>query len=281
MSDNGYGASSLLVVGTGIQWAAHTTLAAQAAIRDADRVLFAVTDAWSARWIRELNPRAESLKYPRDGRPRLAIYDEMVDRILLELERSPRVCAAFYGSPSVLARPAHESVRRAREAGHQAAMLPGVSSLDCLFADLGVDPGDGGCQLFEAGDFVRRARRVDSSAHLVLFQIAMAQNRGTFEPAAPSVREGLLAIQELLSSWYSPEHRLVLYEASAHPLCAARTESIALGSLHEATLSEVTTLYVPPRKTAIDSARGRLFSTRHENGVRDECKESDTAGGAT
>jgi precorrin-6B methylase 1 len=265
MSNNGHGASSLVVVGTGIQWAAHATLAAQAAIRDADSVLFAVADAWSARWIRELNPRAESLKYPRDGRPRRAIYDEMVTRIVAELGRSPRVCAAFYGSPSVLARPAHESVRRAREAGHQAAMLPGVSSLDCLFADLGVDPGDGGCQLFEASDFLRRERRIDVGAHLVLFQIAMAQNRGTFSPGAPSVRGGLRAVEERLLTFYPPEHTLVLYEASAHPLTPARKESIRLRSLHEAALSEITTLYVPPRETAIDSAaRATAFNETGE-----------------
>jgi uncharacterized protein YabN with tetrapyrrole methylase and pyrophosphatase domain len=262
MSKNGHGTStgSLLVVGTGIQWAAHATLSAQAAIRDADSVLFAVTDAWTARWIRELNPRTESLKYPRDGRPRLAIYEEMVGRIVAELARFPRVCAAFYGSPSVLARPAHESIRRAREAGFQAAMLPGVSSLDCLFADLGVDPGEGGCQLFEGGDFVRRRRQVDPGAHLVLFQVAMALNPGTFLPDAPSVSDGLRSIQGRLLDWYPADHLLVLYEASAHPLVAPRRESIPLRSLHEATLTEITTLYVPPRAPEIDSAARSVVS---------------------
>jgi hypothetical protein len=248
-----------LVVGTGIKWAAHATLGAQAAIRDADLVLFAVTDAWSARWIRELNPRAESLKYPRDGRARLDIYEEMVTRIVSELACHSKVCAAFYGSPSLFARPAHESIRRAREAGHEATMLPGVSSLDCLFADLGVDPGVGGCQLFDAGDFVRRRRQVDSGAHLVLFQIAMTRNRGTFLPDAPETNDGLRSIQAELLRSYPPDHELCLYEASAHPLVAPRRESIRLGSLHAAELKEITTLYVAPR---VETGRCRVSAER-------------------
>jgi len=31
-------------------------------------------------------------------------------------------------------------------------MLPGISAEDCLFADIGVDPGIYGCQSFEATD---------------------------------------------------------------------------------------------------------------------------------
>jgi hypothetical protein len=33
-------------------------------------------------------------------------------------------------------------------------MLPAVSAEDCLFADLGVDPGAAGCQSHEAADFL-------------------------------------------------------------------------------------------------------------------------------
>ncbi|WP_437898926.1 hypothetical protein [Sorangium sp. So ce124] len=62
-------AGSLIIVGTGIQWGGQMTLAARRAIEQADRVLFAVADPWNARWIRGLNPAAESLPYATGNGP--------------------------------------------------------------------------------------------------------------------------------------------------------------------------------------------------------------------
>ena len=258
--------SMLLVVGTGIQWAAHTTLAAQAAIRDAERVIFAVADAWSARWIRELNPNSESMRYPHDGRRRSEVYEDMAQQVVAELDKYARVCAAFYGSPSLLARPAHESIRKARACGHRASMLPGVSSLDCLFADLGVDPGEGGCVLLEAGEFVRGRRQADRKAHLILFQVAMVSNRGMYSPSDPSIAAGLLLLQRRLMAFYSASQLLILYEASPHPLRTSRCESIRLADLHKARLTELTTLYVAPN----NALRRSRFETTNSTTIADQ-----------
>ena len=79
----------------------------------------------------------------------------MADAIVAEVELGKTVCAVFYGHPGVFARPSHLAIERTRALGHRAEMLPAVSAEDCLFADLGVDPGDG-CQSFEATNFVVR-----------------------------------------------------------------------------------------------------------------------------
>src|SRR6059036_2752839 len=54
-----------------------------------------------------------------------------------------------------------------------ARMLPGISSEDCLFADLGVDPGQNSCQSFEATDFLASRRRFDPSSELILWQVGV------------------------------------------------------------------------------------------------------------
>ncbi len=69
---------SLSFVGTDIQWGGQMTHAARRAIAEADRVLFAVADPWSARWVRSLKPSAESLPYASGQGPRRDIYAEMV-----------------------------------------------------------------------------------------------------------------------------------------------------------------------------------------------------------
>jgi hypothetical protein len=242
---------SLIVVGTGIQWAGQTTLAARRAIEQADRVLFAVADPWAARWVCSLNPGAESLPYPQDGRPRRQIYREMVDRILAELRKGLRVCAVFYGHPGVLTRASHEAVLAARDAGLSALMLPGVSALDCLYADLGVDPGQAGCQIYETTDFLVRGRPFDAYTALVLCQIGAIGNLGTYDLATPESRQrGLAILTEVLGTCFPPEHEVVIYEASTHPLQPPRIERRALSHLPDAVVSEISTLYVPPRGTA-------------------------------
>lgn len=243
MSTNG----SLVVVGIGIQWAGQTTLAAQRAIQRADRVLFAVADAWAARWVRSLNPAAESLPYGQGKTPRRSIYAEMVTRILGEVRKGLKVCAVFYGHPGVLASAAHEAVRQARDEGFSARMLPGVSSVDCLFADLGLDPGRDGLQLFEATDFLIRGREIDARTPLVLCQIGGVGNAGVFDPSdAARIRRGLEALGERLCQTYPAAHEVMIYEAAAHPLASIRLDRVALSALSAAPVDDVSTLYVPP-----------------------------------
>src|SRR3546814_21038374 len=56
-------------------------------------------------------------------------------------------------------------------------MEAGVSAEDCLYADLGIDPGEVGCQHYEASQFMFYHRRIDPSAYLVLWQVGVAGDR--------------------------------------------------------------------------------------------------------
>lgn len=59
----------------------------------------------------------------------------------------------------------------AREEGHAVKMYPGVSALDCLFADLEVDPARLGCAIYEARDLLVRERPLLLSSHVILLQV--------------------------------------------------------------------------------------------------------------
>src|SRR3546814_13260073 len=56
-------------------------------------------------------------------------------------------------------------------------MEAGVSAVDGLDADLGIDPGEVGCQHYEASQFMFYHRRIDPSAYLVLWQVGVAGDR--------------------------------------------------------------------------------------------------------
>lgn len=251
---------SLIVVGIGVQWRGQTTEAATRAIERADCVLFAVTDAWAAAWLRELNANSKSFDYPRDGRYRVEIYDAMVRDILSALHSGHNVCAVFYGSPSWLTQPAHLALRRAREHGFGARLLPGVSSIECLFADLGVDAARGGLTVFEATEYLKLDRPIDPAVQLVLCQVALIDHRRTGDADVERIRSGLKQLQHRLLRAYSRDHEVVVYEASSHPLLAPRIARVALGALADCPVSELSTLYVPP----ITSARRNACSVPFE-----------------
>lgn len=240
---------SLIIVGTGIQLAGHLTLAAQAWIEQADKLLFAVADPITVKWLQTLNATAEALPYhTADHQQRRETYDEMVERILLEVRRGLKVCAVFYGHPGVFTDPAHAAIRQAQREGYQARMLPGISAEACLFADLGVDPGRDGCQSFEATDFLIRRRRFDAYSALILWQIAMIGNLGSYKERRHL--RGLKILTQELKRHYKSDHQVTVYEAAVYPVCEPVIQRMPLVSLPEAQITEVSTLYVPPKAQA-------------------------------
>lgn len=237
---------SLIIVGTGIQWGGQMTLAARRAIEQADRVLFAVADPWNARWIRSLKPTAESMPYATGKGPRRDIYAEMIRRIMAPLREGLRVCAVFYGHPGVFVDPSHDAIRRLKRAGYPARMLPGISTEDCLFADLGVDPGARGCQSFEASDFLLHARRFDPTSGLILWQVGLL-GEASVRPGMTSRVERVRLLVRTLRRSYPARHVVVLYEAAQFPVCDPVIRRVPLSRLASTPLRPVTTMYVPPR----------------------------------
>src|SRR5688572_29213898 len=130
-------AGSLTIVGTGIDIGSHLTPQARFAFEYADEALYLVADPVAVAFLEDINPRARSLAdLYEPGRPRLETYEAMVDEILALVRAGRRVCAAFYGHPGIFVYPGQETVRRATAEGFDVRLLPGISSLDCLWSDL-------------------------------------------------------------------------------------------------------------------------------------------------
>ena len=237
---------SLVVVGTGIRLVAQATLEAIAHIKRAERVFYVVDDPVTEAWLRRLNPTSTALNhYYAEGKSRDTTYRQMATHLVNAVRAGARVCAAFYGHPGVFVDPSHEAIRRLRRAGYAARMLPGISTEDCLFADVGVDPGLHGCQSFEATDFLACRRRFDPTSALVLWQAGML--------GEPSVRddmqcrpERLAVLTAVLRRAYPARHKIVLYEAAQYPTCAPIIKRVALERLPRAVVWPATTIYVPP-----------------------------------
>ena len=244
-------AGSLTVVGTGIRLA-HLTPEARAAILGAEKLLYLVADPVTAAWLRQRRPDSRSLQdLYREGVHRREIYAAMAAEIVEPARTGAHVCAAFYGHPGVFVNPSHEAVADARADGIPARMLPAVSAEDCLFADLGIDPG-AGFQSYDATDFLLRRRTIDLSASLLLWQVALL-GRVDYAPTPDTAHLPVLA--DRLAELYGPDHEIVLYEASPYPFAEPVIERLPIVDLPRAAIGGVATLYVPPgRAPSVDPA---------------------------
>jgi precorrin-6B methylase 1 len=237
---------SLTVVGSGIKTGLQTTPEARRCIQRADKVLYLFAEPASAKWVSNLNPSAQSLeRFYAPSKDRTQTYQEMVEEILAWVRRGLEVCVVLYGHPGVFVAPSDAAIRRARQEGFRARMLPGVSAEDCLFADLGVDPGALGCQSFEATNFLLYPRRFDTSTPLLLWQVAAVGVRhGVTQPSTA----GLQVLAEFLQDRYGPDHEVVLYDASPYPVFDPIVQRVRLSELPTADLTPMCTLYVPPKQ---------------------------------
>jgi uncharacterized protein YabN with tetrapyrrole methylase and pyrophosphatase domain len=237
---------SLVVVGTGIS-VGHITREAELTIRSAEKVLFCVADSATERLILKLNPTAESLYvFYGEGKPRKETYQQMVDRTLECVREGQRVCVVYYGHPGIFVNPSHRSIKIARAEGYSAKMLPAVSSLDCLFSDLGFDPSSG-CQMFEATDLLLRRRELDVSAHTLLWQVAATGELGFSYKGFDG--KNIPTLVEYLLRLYPADHEVVIYEAAQYHVCDPVIIKSTIAELAAGQrVSGIATLYIPPLK---------------------------------
>jgi hypothetical protein len=207
-------------------------------------VFYLVGEPVTALRIEALNPNARSVDYLYAAdKDRLQTYDEMADVFVEPARRGARVCAVLYGHPGVFGLPAHLAVERARAEGIPARMLPAISSLDCLFADLGVDPGSTGMYCCEATGFLQRRPPVDLRATLVLLQPGMIGERGG-EPTS-AVGELFQQLLEQLRDLYGEEREAVLYTASSYPGARPTVLRFPLGEPEMPVPDPAATLCIP------------------------------------
>ncbi|MEN1728890.1 MAG: SAM-dependent methyltransferase [Pseudomonadota bacterium] len=235
---------SLVVVGCGIELGRHMTTRAISEIRAADTV-FMLADAFAQKWLLSIRSDCRSLSgFYGDTKDRRKTYHEMEAEILECVRAGQHVCTVFYGHPGVFAQVSHNTIRIAREEGFSARMEAGISAEACLYADLGLDPGDSGVQSFEATQFLISDYAVNPSALLILWQVALSGNLDCigFEPD-PLRLEILVA---KLGRWYPADSPVVLYEAAQLPVQHHRADRFPLRELPQANFREYSTLVIPP-----------------------------------
>lgn len=239
----------LTIIGSGIEMMGFS-IADQALIEAADKVFYCIADPATIVWVKRLRPDALDLYVLYgDDKIRYTTYMQMTEAQLYWVRQGLNVVVIFYGHPGIFVLSTHRAILIARREGHRATMKAAVSALDTLCADLGVDPSHPGLQTHEATDCLTRRRRIDTSLHVVLWQVGLIGELGYR-------RQGYLnANFSYFINWlqeiYGPDFAVTHYIGSRYPTVPPLVETWPLSKLHEpplqAGITGLSTFYLPPR----------------------------------
>jgi len=240
----------LLVLGSGIE-SVGFTIDVEMYVKAADVVFYLVTDPTTQFWILKLCPEAYDLSaLYGDEKPRYNTYMQMTEAMLYHVRQGKTVVSIYYGHPGIFALATHRAIAIARREGHLAIMKPGVSALDCLCADLGVDPSYPGMQTYEATDMLMRGRRPDAAQHVVLWQVGAIGEMGYRRRGY--VNQNFIVLIQFLQEIYGNDYPVVNYVAARYPTLPPTIETFRLSELlrpaNQTKILSMSTFYLAPKE---------------------------------
>ena len=209
-------AGRLVLVGAGVAAVSHMTLEAIGHIKAADIVFYHATNGVAAAHIRELNSNVVDLRqYHEEEKVRKVTYIQMAELMLRQVRLGKNVVGIFHGHPGVLVMAARRALAIAEVQGYETHLLPAVSSIDSLFADLRVDPANYGVQILKAGSVLENEVPLATAGHVVILQVGFVGDP-TFSFAGFKHTQHALFFERLIEK-YGEQHEAVFYVASNFP----------------------------------------------------------------
>ena len=262
----------LVVLGAGLGRTDFTT-EVEEELRSADYVFYCLYDILSQVWLHTVRPDAFDLYILySNNKDRYITYVQMAEAMLHYVRLGKKVVVVFYGHPGLFATPAHRAIRIAKNEGFRARMRPGISALDHLIADVGFDPAIPGMLNYEASDFLLRRRNLDSSLHLVLWQVGLIGNFDFQDKGFNN--HGFSLLVEVLEERYGSDWQVVNYIASSFPAIPPTIDALYIKDLHRddvrKTFTPLSTLYIPPQSdgfTDVNVARQLGMDVENMSGL--------------
>ena len=242
------GEPDLRVVGLGIKNYDHLTVETDRALRRARQVLYLDTGLATRELLEERCDDVVPLyaeSYAERG-SRLNAYHHVAARVLSAALVGGPIVFAIQGHPSVFCYPPILMRDLARMLGIPFEILPGISAMDCLFAELGIDPAVHGVQMYEATDLLLRCRPLAPDVPTLIWQAGTVETRLHSRRVSSEGRFDRL--KAWLSRFYPLDHPITAFFSAPHPLVPSTRFDFALGDIgsHAAALHPGITLYLPP-----------------------------------
>ena len=255
-----------IVVGTGLKAISHMSTEVVGEIRRADVVFYHVTNGVTAAHIASLNRNLVDLfQYYGEEKLRKITYIQMAEVMLREVRQGRRVVGAFYGHPGIFVKAARRALAIAEKEGFETKLLPAISSIDCLFADLRIDPGLYGFQMVKAGSFLRGRASLATSGNVALLQIGSVGDP-TYSFTGFKHAKKRLLFKKLIRI-YGANHDSVYYLSATFPgvnpvIIKRKLENYRDPKVLESVHSGI--LYLPPVGLTLDEVLSSQAFGKHD-----------------
>lgn len=284
----------ITIVGVGLLGVQHMSGEAEDAVRAARVVFCSTYNAGMVEHVRVLHPGADVRSSEDDeyrvGMHRPDMYLRMARVVLDAAREGPGVVMLAPGSAVVVDLVTQRVLEGAREAGLGVRILPGISSIESVLAELEYDVSSG-VQVVLAQKLVLHRIELDPAIAALVLQPAYFDT--LHFAGAPCSREGRFdALAEQLARTRSQDAPMALVITPTHAGAAASVFWFRLGSmgrLHRA-LSPRHTLFAPPERApeADPAFAARIASwdallarvERADGGALRQQKRRDVAAGA-
>ncbi len=243
---------SLTILGTGIEVVSHITFESLDKIKKAAKLFYLVNDKILEEWLLRQNPGGISLAHHyKTNLDREKIYSNITSEVSGEVIAGNCVTLVFYGHPCVFVRPMRLLINALEPKGHQVKILPAVSALDALLADLKAPLSTEGLQNYEATDLVLYERHLDPRSPLVIWQAGTFANiKVSSELGLGTNQKKLIFFINYLQRFYDGKHTIMIYDGSIYPGYKPEIKSICIKDLNCNVLTPTSTLYIPPSQQA-------------------------------
>ena len=264
--------TDIYIAGLGLQTAVQVTREVESAMRSSREVLYLDTGVATMPYLQTLCPRVTSLYDESyvESASRVGAYDHMAARVIESALDHPPVTFAIHGHPLVAVSAPFLVLDLAKALDLRAMVLPGISAIDTILADLRLDPVVGGVQMYEATDLLLRRRPLQSDVPAILWQIGPIET--CLHSMSVSRPERFVRLVAHLCLFYPPDHEVVAIFCSPHPLLAPTVFRFALKDLgnYAGEIHAGFSLYLPPvtaRAIHDFDLLGKLYSVEHLHNI--------------
>lgn len=241
---------NLIIAGTGIKFLSHLTLEVKAVIETSSCVIFLLNEPAIKHWISKTAKKYISLDNTYFSTSlREDAYNKIADQVLDCLLDYDDVCFIIYGHPTIFSSITAEIKKRIKSNGVNLQVMPGISAMDCLFADLNIDPGMYGMKSYDASEFILYDQVFSATSHLILWQISIIGKSEIVKDDEININKQKKAIEILTSKLiqhYPFDYNIVLYIASQYPGSNFKVIHLKLNELIKTHIPRLATLYIPP-----------------------------------
>jgi precorrin-6B methylase 1 len=201
----------LILLGYGVDDTLQLTVQTQRLLTQTGKVYSVSLPPALARFLKSQRIEIEDLTDRfTPGRPFSECYLDVADHLIRRTAEEQPVCFLAPGNPMFLNSLNRFLFMQAQQRGLEVQVLPGISQIDAIISDIGLDVGTFGLQVFDARRLVTRRQAINAAVPLILVQLAGFGAETVSEPEGAPPESGYDELAAYLAQFYPADHLVTL-----------------------------------------------------------------------